>query len=148
MQDARGIVEYSPFEGVFEYPASGNNFVLRTIGFFAVTDYHDTLTQETRVNMFASSIKKQTGNIFILEDPLKNEATVFISLSPDHVKATFEVKDGKALLDNGSYGVAVGKCVRSDVEALCREWYRGKWLNSGYHLPLLGWQATFFCPQS
>lgn len=120
------VLEFPDYRGTFSLPAEGTELVLRTVRFAAATDYHDTPVTETDFFMYRRKIPAQTGNIFILSDPVKKTSYVFISLSPDCVKPLFSVDGGVASLENEEYGIVVGRCATKDAEKLCRAWYRHK----------------------
>ena len=119
-------VEFPMYEGTFEYPAPGSTLELRVINFRMITDYHDNIVNRSTVSMFNKKIPETPGNIFILEDPVKDEATVFISCAPDYAKSVFSVENGVARLENGGHGVVAGKCRLNESDKLCRAWYRKK----------------------
>lgn len=120
------VLEFTDFEGSFTLPVEGTELVLRAVKFASATDYHDTPVTETDFFMYRNKIPAQTGNVFILSDPVKKNSYVFISLSPDYVKSSFSVEGGVASLENEGYGAVVGKCDTKDAEKLCRAWYRHK----------------------
>lgn len=119
-------VEIPAYEGVFEYPISGNNYSLRLINLFAVTDYHDDFVSESVYQMFRGKIPKKNGNVFFLDDPLTKESIVIISTAPDYVKTSVEAAEDILRVDTSGHGFVIGKCKTDECEALCRLWYRHK----------------------
>ena len=119
-------VEIGGCNGIFTYPLKGNNYTLRAIKLYAVTDYHDDFTDETVHCMFRGKLSKKYGNIFFLDDPLTKESAVFISTAPDYAKVSLESDEGTVRIDTCGYSIVVGKCKTTDSEALCRLWYRHK----------------------
>lgn len=120
------VIEMPMHQGVFEHELKGNNYVLRTVSFAAVTDYHDTFVNESTLYMFAKKIKKTEGNIFFIDDPLTKNTVMLISTAPDCAKATLEVHDEKLYFDACGYGIVFGISKTAEAEALCRAWYRKK----------------------
>lgn len=123
------VIEMPMYNGAFTLNLKGNNYVLRTVSFAAVTDYHDTFVSESTHYMFAGyggRIPQQKGNIFFIDDPLTKITHVLISTAPDCVKATLEARDEIFTLDAFGYGIVLGKCKTNEAEALCRAWYRRK----------------------
>ena len=120
------VIEMPMHQGTFEYDLKGNNYILRTVTFLAVTDYHDTFVHENTYYMFQNKIKKTEANIFFIDDPLTKDTIVLISTAPDCAKASLEAHDKKLFFDACGYGIVFGKCKTSEAEALCRAWYRRK----------------------
>ena len=124
--DGLSAVEMPMYKGVFTYPVSGNNYTLRTVRLYAVTDYHDDFTSESLSHMFRGKIAKQQGNIFFLDEPTGGRTLVFISTAPDYARVTLEVSEGVASVDTCGHGLVVGECASTGAEALVRAWYRRK----------------------
>ena len=120
------VVEMPMYRGEFTYPVSGNNYTLRVVRLYAVTDYHDNFVSENEVYMYRGKIGRQQGNIFFLDDPLTKETLVFISTAPDYAKVMLELGEGKVKIDTCGHGIVAGRCKKADSEALVRAWYRRK----------------------
>lgn len=102
----------------------GKHWIVRAIGLFDKTDYHDCLVREHRLYLQRNDLPKTEGRIFFLEDPETDRAYVITVQAPDYVNPTLEIKKLEVLIESGGYPVTVTECRRGECERVCRAYYR------------------------
>jgi len=103
---------------------NGEHWVIRNIKLHAFTDENDTLVTEQEQHLYHRSLFHPCkGEIFILDDPIKESSILIVSETPDYQTATLNIKKGVVSIENGGNGLAVGFCKIGEAEKLCREYY-------------------------
>ena len=123
--EERGEILFLPNGGEKLLAIVGTHWKIRAVSLYAFSDDSDMLTKENEYIYFYKRPQKPIeGNIFFLDHILSGESIFIASESPDFVCPTLTVSLGEVRLENGGNAVAIGWGKTSEIESICRAYYR------------------------
>ena len=123
--EERGEILFFPEGADKLLSIEGTHWKIRAISLYAFSDDSDMLTKENEyIYFYKRPQKPMEGNIFFLDNILSGESLFIASESPDFISPTLTVSCGEVRLENGGNAIAIGCGKTSEIEALCRAYYR------------------------